>query len=362
MRRKISGNQEKNKMSQRLPFAVIGTGFWSNFQIAAWMEVGGVDLVAVCDRVKEKAEAIAQKFTVPRVYNDVQEMLDHENLAFVDIITDVDTHARFTELAARKGISVICQKPMAPKLQVAEQLVRLCKELNVPFFVHENWRWQSPIRKVKEIIETGEIGRLFKSHITFCSAFPVFDNQPFLAELNEFILTDIGSHILDVCRFLFGEVRSLLCHTLTINSKIKGEDVANVFMKMENGMSCYAEMSYASILEYEAFPETFILIEGADGSIHLGRNCEIKVTTRSGTRVIHAEPKTYEWADPKYSLIHSSIVECCRDLLKELSGKGSAETTSRDNLETVRLVHACYASARTNKLIDLKISNAHTLS
>jgi len=340
-------------MDRKLRFAVIGTGFWANYQIPGWKELDGVDLVAVYNRTRSRAEVIAHKFNVASVYDNVSELLENEELDFVDIITDVDTHATFTEMAARKGIPVICQKPMAPTLDVAKQMVDLCSSLSVPLFIHENWRWQTPIRKLKEIIGTGEIGSIFKSRITFCSAFPVFDNQPFLAELEEFILTDIGSHILDVCRFLFGEVSTLICHTASVNPKIKGEDVANVFMKMKNGVSCFVEISYASILEYEPFPQTFILIEGENGSLHLTKDCEIHISTKSGTRTVNANPPNYEWADPKYSLVHASIVDCNRDLLNAISGKAPAETTGRDNFETVRLVHASYASSKTNALINL---------
>lgn len=232
-------------------------------------------------------------------------------------------------------------------------MVDLCNSLNVPFFIHENWRWQMPIRKLKQILGSGEIGSIFKSRITFCSAFPVFDNQPFLADLEEFILTDIGSHILDVCRFLFGEASTLICHTASVNPKIKGEDVANVLMKMQNGISCFVEISYASILEYEPFPQTFILIEGEKGSIHLTKDHDIHITTKKGTKIVNASPPTYEWADPKYSLIHASIVDCNRDLLNALTGNAPAETTGQDNFETVRLVHASYASSRTKSLIEL---------
>ena len=341
-------------MDKKLRFAVIGTGFWANYQIPGWKELDGVELVAVYNRTKSRAEGIAHKFNIPNVYDNVQDLLEKEELDFVDIITDVDTHATFTEMAARMGIPVICQKPMAPKLDVAKQMVEICDRLDVPLFIHENWRWQTPIRKLKAIIESGEIGNLFKSRVTFCSAFPVFENQPFLAELDEFILTDIGSHILDVCRFLFGEASTLLCHTGTVNPKIKGEDVANVLLKMQNGISCFVEISYASILEYEPFPQTFILIEGEKGSIHLTRNCEIHITTRQGTRMVKADPPNYAWADPKYNLVHASIVDCNRDLLNALRGKAQAETTGPDNFETVRLVHASYASSRTHSLIDLK--------
>lgn len=334
-----------------LRFAVIGTGFWANYQIPAWMELEGVELVALYNRTLSKAEVLAKKFNVPSVYDNVEKLIENEKLDFVDIITDVDTHAPFTELAARKGIAVICQKPMAPKLATAKQMLDECTRQNVPFFIHENFRWQAPIRQVKALLDTGKIGKVFKARVTFCSGFPVFDNQPFLAELDEFILTDIGSHILDICRFLFGEAETLLCHTASVNPKIKGEDMANVLMKMKNGISCYAEMSYASILEYESFPQTFVLIEGEYGSIHLTKDFQIRLTTRAGTEVYRAEPTLYAWLDPAYALVHASIVDCNRDILAALQGKGSAETTGADNFETVRLVHAAYQSAKTHQPI-----------
>jgi predicted dehydrogenase len=206
---------------------------------------------------------------------------------------------------------------------------------------------------VKELMSSNVIGKVFKARVTFCSAFPVFENQPFLAELDEFILTDIGSHILDTCRFLFGEAETIYCQTATVNPRIKGEDVANVMMRMKDGITCYAEMSYASILEYEPFPQTFLLIEGEHGSIQLTKNNAIHVTSRKGTEVFTASPKMYRWLDPEYALVHSSIVDCNRNILRALQGEGQAETTGADNLETVRLVHAAYASARDNKIIEI---------
>ncbi|HEX6224460.1 MAG TPA: Gfo/Idh/MocA family oxidoreductase [Chryseolinea sp.] len=339
---------------KKLRFAVIGNGFWANYQIAAWKELTGIELVAVHDSVRSKAESIAHKFHVPKVYDSVEELFRNEQLDFVDIITNVETHAPLAQMAAQHGVTTICQKPMAPKLHIAQQMVDYFDDRNVPLYVHENWRWQSPIRKLKELLNHGTVGKIFKARVTFCSAFPVFENQPFLAELDEFILTDIGSHILDVCRFLFGEVGTLHCHASRVNPKIKGEDTANVFMKMKSGVSCYAEMSYASILEYESFPQTFILAEGDRGSIHLTKDYELHVTTRDRTDIISARPKEYPWADPKYSLVHSSIVDCNRNILNSMMGREPAETTGKDNFETVRLVHASYASARTSNLVDMQ--------
>jgi predicted dehydrogenase len=353
---------------QKLKFAVIGTGFWANYQLPAWFEVdkriGAVELVALYNRTKSRAEVLAGQFGVPYVYDDIDQLFDqhaHE-LDFVDIITDVDTHEFFTKKAAERGLDVICQKPMGPNLEAAQRMLTLSQQAGIRLYIHENFRWQSPIRALKAVLDSGIVGQPFKARVSFSSAFPVFDNQPFLADLEQFILTDIGSHILDICRFLFGEAKSLYCQTARVNPRIKGEDVANVLLNMQTGLTCYAEMSYASILEREAFPQTLVTVEGSSGSVALTHDFVIKTTTATGTTSQVATPPDYTWADPAYALVHASIVACNQNLLTDLMQKrsgstvqspGPAETTGADNFETIRLVYAAYDSAKRNEVIYL---------
>jgi predicted dehydrogenase len=96
-----------------LRFAIFGTGFWSRFQLAAWHELGGVECVALYNRTKSKAAALAEEFGVPAVYDDAEKLLSNERVDFIDIITAVETHADFVNLAASHRLPVICQKPMA---------------------------------------------------------------------------------------------------------------------------------------------------------------------------------------------------------------------------------------------------------
>ena len=334
-------------------FAVFGTGFWSNYQIPGWLETREVELVALLDTDMEKARLAGQKYGVDKIYNNPLELFGNENIDFVDIISDVNTHLQFTEMAAHMGVNVVCQKPMASSFNKAKKMVGICAERNVKLFINENFRWQAPIRKVKSLLDSNVIGEVFKGHITFCSAFPVFDNQPFLKKLDRFIIMDVGSHIFDLCRFLFGEVRTLNCLTRRINPDIEGEDVANVLMEMENGIHCFAEMSYASRLEKELFPQTLLLIEGSNGSIHLAADYEVKVTAKDGTCSEVVKPKVYDWVDPKYEVIHSSIVDAQKNILEGLKGK-HAETTGEDNLETTRLVWAAYYSSENKCLVNIK--------
>ena len=335
-----------------LKFAIFGTGFWANYQLPGWQELEGLRCVAAYNRTKSKAETVAVKFGIPHVYDDPEQLLENEELNFIDICTDVATHLPFVKMAAAKGLDVVCQKPMANSLEDAREMVSICREHQVNLFINENFRWQAPVRRLKAAMDSGVIGDVFKARISFVSAFPVYDNQPFLAALDHFILTDIGSHVLDIARFVCGDAKTLYCLTKTVNPGIKGEDVANCFMEMKNGIHCFAEMSYASLLEKETFPQTLILLEGTLGSIKLDHDFLLKITTESGTEETLVAPELYDWIDPEYAVVHSSIVDAQRDILNGLNG-GKAETTGDDNLKTTELVWKSYESAATGKVIHL---------
>jgi predicted dehydrogenase len=228
-----------------LRFAMLGTGFWSRFQLAAWRELSGVQCVALYNRTRAKAEALAREFGVPSVCDDAEELVRRERLDFIDIVTDVNTHSRFVHLAAAHRLPVICQKPMAPTLAEAERMVAACRQAGVPFYVHENCRWQTPLQMFKTILDQGAIELVFRARVTYSNSFPVFENQPFLKELEQFILTDIGTHILDATRLLFGEADTLFCRTCRVHGDIRGEDVATVMLGMRSGATVTCEMSYS---------------------------------------------------------------------------------------------------------------------
>jgi predicted dehydrogenase len=336
---------------QRLRFAMIGAGFWATPQLNGWRELAGAECVAVCNRTRSKAEALATRFGIGAVYADVEEMIGRERLDFLDIVTDVKTHRRLVELAAAHRLPVICQKPMAETIEDARAMVAVCRAAGVPFLVHENWRWQRPLREVKAVLGSGAIGRVFRGRIDYCNSFPVFESQPFLKELKQFILTDIGSHILDVARFLFGESRQLYCRTQRVHEDIQGEDVATVMMSMGGEAIVTANLSYASRVEHDRFPETFVQIEGTAGSIELSADYWLRVTTADGTTSRRVPPPHYPWADARYALVHSSIVPCHANLLEGLRGGAGAETTGADNLRTMELVFAAYESAATGRVV-----------
>lgn len=344
-------------MAAPLRFAVFGAGFWAPFQLHAWREVGGARCVAVYNRTRRKAEALAAQFDIPAAYDDAARLLAETRPDFVDNVTEVGGHKPLSLLCARAGIACICQKPLAASLRDAASIVAAFRRTGTPFFVHENWRWQAPLTRVRHLLRAGAVGVPLRARLTMVSGFDVFANQPALRELDQFILTDLGTHLLDVARVLFGEARSLSCRTArTLQPRVRGENVATMLLTMgPTPTHVVIELGYARTpLEAsarEVFPQTLVFVEGTAGSLELAADYVLRVTTRKGTLVTREAPPRFAWADPRYAVVHASIVPCCADLLRGLRGDGGGETTGADNLKTLRLVFAAYDSARTGRAV-----------
>lgn len=335
-----------------LRFAVIGAGFWAPFQIAGWQEVRGAKCVAICDLTAGKAEKVAQAFNIPGAYDDAEALFNQEQIDFVDVITDVESHSRLVQMAAKRKLPVITQKPMADTLAEAEHMLQVCRKEGVPLYVHENWRWQAQIRELKRILDSGEIGIPFRARIFLVSGYPVFSTEPYLKDVDEYVIKDIGIHLLDVARFLFGEADRLYCQTHRVQQEIKGEDVATVMLHMAAGATVTCYMGYpGNFLENDVFTQTLIFVEGEKGSVQLDRDYWIRVTTKLGTSAKRYPPVWRPWMHPDYVASHASIAACNANILRALRDEGEAETTGEDNLKTTRLTFAAYQSARTGNIV-----------
>ena len=332
--------------------ALVGCGFFARYHAHAWGEVEGARLVAVCDRDEKRARDFAHTFNVEHVYTDVVTMLEDENenkkIDFVDIATPPDTHEALVKAAARRGVPVICQKPLAPSLEAARAMVAACVEAGVPFMVHENFRWQTPMRALKAA--AGSLGELFFGQISFRSRYDVYADQPYLATDRRFILYDLGVHLLDLARFFFGDVRHLYARTQRVNPAIQGEDVATVVLAMERGATCIVDLSYASEREEELFPQTLVRLEGAGGTATLGPHYALTVTRNGETTREHVPPRSFAWQEPPGEAVQDSVVAIQQHWADRLRDGRPPETSGADNLQTLELVFGAYDAATNEHL------------
>jgi predicted dehydrogenase len=319
----------------------------------AWQDVAGAKIVAICDRDPQRLKIVGDQFGIERRYSDAAQMFADGGFDFVDIATTVQSHRALVEMAAAHKIPAICQKPFAKTLDDAKAMVKVCADADIPLMVHENFRWQTPIQHVKKVLEDGIVGDPFWGRFSFRSGYDVFSGQPYLAESERFIIEDLGIHTLDIARYILGDVTQLSARTRRINQSIKGEDVATILLDHGSGATSIVDVSYASKLSTEPFPETLIELDGTEGSIRLTQGYRLEVNGRNGTEVSDVSPRMLSWASRPWHNIQESVFAIQQHWADCLSVGGETSTSGADNLKTFALVEAAYESAASGQAVDI---------
>ncbi|ANH07877.1 Gfo/Idh/MocA family protein [Shinella sp. HZN7] len=331
--------------------ALIGCGFFAVNQMHGWQDLDDVEIVAICDRDPERLHLVGDQFGVDRRYRSADEMFDDGGFDFVDIATTVGSHRALVELAASHAVPVICQKPFAPTLADAKAMVAAAEKAGIALMIHENFRWQTPILAVRAVLDSGVIGEPFWGRVSFRSGFDVFSGQPYLARGKRFIIEDLGIHSLDIARFLFGDASRMTARTRRINPDIAGEDVATMLLDHDNGITSIVDVSYATKLPEEPFPETFVEIDGSRGTLRLGKDYKLTVHGPDGTTRSVVAPNLLPWASRPWHNIQESVALIQKHWVERLAEGREPDTSGRDNLKTFALVEAAYRSAERGETI-----------
>ena len=278
-------------------------------------------------------------------------MFETESLDFVDIVTTMPSHKSLVLLAASHKVPAIVQKPFAPTWQECLDMVDACEDAGVPLMVHENFRFQSPIRAVRRILEEGTIGELTWGRITWRTGYDIYAGQPYLASEERFILLDIGVHVLDLARVLLGEVDRVFCETQCVRPGIAGEDAATIMLRHVNGAVSVVDCSYATKRDPDPFPEVLLEIEGRRGSLILSPGLALRVTSDGTTTVHSLRTPLLPWTSEPWHVSQESVLHTQRHWVECLRSGREPETSGRDNLKTYALVEAAYESAKAHRAV-----------
>ena len=335
----------------KLRVAVFGTGYWAQFQIAAWQAIG-VDVVAAWNRTKERALQTAERFNIPAVYNTPEEVFQNTSFDIADVIADVDAHEPLVAMAAKYGKPVICQKPMALDLAACERMVETCRKADVWYAIHENFRYQPPFGYVKEELTNGALGAPLHAHVQLKSPDrTIMSKQPALTCMDHMALRDMGPHIFDVIRYLFGEVKSIYTLPVVSYPDIGVQDSALSLLVMENGLPVHCSLAHH--FRYKVWVQCMYgtLMLDNDNMLHIeqeGKRRTLDTRTWPVLPYIPAE----DW------LIHgghvfTAIPRCLEALQRSFLSREPAETSGEDNLKTMRIVFAAIRSSDEGKIINL---------
>ena len=328
---------------------MVGCGFFAQNHLQAWADLksAGAGLAAVCDLDPAKAETAGRKYGVPH-FTDMGKMLDSVKIDLLDIATRMETHRDLAAIAAERGIGAVVQKPFAPAWDECLAITEKAQAHGAWLAVHENFRFASPMRRIKAVIDAGTIGTPNWARLCFRTSFDIYRGQPYLAEVERLVILDLGIHVLDLARYFLGDVERLSCETQRRNPAVKGEDTVTMMLRHSSGAVSLVEATYEAKRVPDPFPETLLEIEGTIGSIVLTRGEKMIVTTQGLVFEEAIGSPLLSWTTRPWQTIQEAVLNTNRHMLERFRNGLPAETSADDNLKTFALVEAAYESARTH--------------
>ena len=217
--------------------------------LPAYAHIPEAELVAVCDIIEERVQTAAER-TGATPYTDYRELLEHEGLDMVDICLPSDLHAEATIAAAEAGKHVLCEKPMAHRLEAADGMIEAVKKVGVKLMIGQVRRFDHRYMSIKEQLDAGKVGR------------PVFIRRaerqflPFPPDAWQWdpkrgggVILDIGVHATDLFRWFLGyeavEVYAIAKSVREAARAAGSYDHAFITCKFDGGGIGFAEASWA---------------------------------------------------------------------------------------------------------------------
>lgn len=225
---------------KKIHYAIIGCGVIAPFHAQAVLSDERAELVAVCDIIEEKAKAFAEKFNVKSFYTDYNEMLKRDDIDVVSICVPSGLHGQCVIACAKAGKHVLCEKPIDIHTDVMTNMIEAVKENNVKMGCIFQNRTMPGLKKIKEILDSGELGRMvivecqyrgYRSPAYYKSA----GWRGTWALDGGGCLMNQGIHGVDTMCWLAGDVDSVIAITDHMLRDIEVEDAANALLEFKNG-------------------------------------------------------------------------------------------------------------------------------
>ena len=229
-------------MSQQhdLRVAVIGAGYFSQFHLQGWEQVGGAKVVALCDGDSARAKAAATQFNMDNVVADVDALASRSDIDLFDVIVPPAAQSDVLSVLLLLGKPIICQKPFGRDYAEAVAFTAAAEQHSTPLIVHENFRFMPRFREAKRLVESGALGTLH--NISFRlrpgdgqGPNAYLDRQPYFQKMPRLLVVETAIHLIDTFRMLCGEVTSVYAQLRKLNPVIRGEDAGILIFEFEGG-------------------------------------------------------------------------------------------------------------------------------
>ncbi len=205
---------------------------------------------AVCDPIEERAREMSATYGAPGVYADYATMLDREELDGVCIATPNRLHTPMVQEAIRRGLHVMCEKPLTLDTAEAHDLLAQARRAGITHATNFSNRPNPTVKYVKEQIDAGVLGRVYEVHLTYLQDWLSDASAPYtwrnsVEESGSGAWGDIASHMLDLSRLFVGEVDAVDAHFGVMTperirpdgtvGRVDADDLAHAHLRYANG-------------------------------------------------------------------------------------------------------------------------------
>lgn len=349
--------------------AVFGCGGVSGAHFSAYAAHPQARLVAAVDVRPELARAAAEKWGAERWYASVEEALADPDIAVADLCLPHHLHAPVAIAAARAGKHVFVEKPIANTLAEADAMIAACREHGVLLMVDQTKRYQNRHRALKCLLDAGHVGA------------PIMVRAAYLQDIthawhqmepqrratywkHDGVIAGIGIHVLDLLRWLVGEVAEVQAVAATsdlIAPDRATEDTGLILLRFTNG--CVGEATVSYVLKdprlgsnWDVMP---IEIYGRDGAVQMDWRDTITVTSHhlgaeagAGTFQVQTAPPVGAPPPPL-----EGMAGAIDHLLDCLATGARPLTHGEDARASLELVEAAYRSLREGRAIRLPLAD-----
>lgn len=346
----------KQITDRKIRIAMVGCGRISKNHFASIAQhADHLELVAICDNNRDILAEKSQELQVPGFVR-LDQMLKEAKVDLVSLCTPSGFHPEQTILAARHGVHVMTEKPMATRWKDGLAMVKACDEAGVRLFVIKQNRRNSTLQLLKRAVTEKRFGRIHMVSLNVFWTRPqeYYDSAKWRGtwELDGGAFMNQASHYVDLLDWLIGPIADIQAMTGTLERDIEVEDTGVMNIRWRNG--AMGSMS-VTMLTYPKNLEGSITILGEKGTVRVGgvavndiQHWEFAEPMDYDTQIKEANYQTtsvYGFGHPLYF----------KNVIDVLRGEAEPETDGREGLKSLEVLIATYLSARDNKTISLPL-------
>ncbi|HRN69564.1 MAG TPA: Gfo/Idh/MocA family oxidoreductase [Candidatus Woesebacteria bacterium] len=234
---------------------VIGIGNIGKHHVRIYSEIPEIEFTAISDINETTGSVLAKKFRI-KFYRDFEEMLATELPDFVSICVPTSLHYKIAKICIKKKINVLIEKPITEKIDDAKELIRLSKKYNVKLFVGHVERFNPAVKKVKEMINKNDLGKITAIIARRVGGFP-----PQIKDAD--VTIDLAIHDIDVINYLLEQTPKSVYYNKQKNHIKNREDSVEIFLKYQN-TSAYIQANWITPVKIRK-----LTITGTEGYLEL---------------------------------------------------------------------------------------------